>query len=148
MPKVLPKYEETNLLFYPKKQLQTRYVRLALLRGLATAICQNINIPNQTIHLFRIMLFVYILGEVIISYIFCFIFRDLLTFSKRQNHIRQIAQIFLAFSEQLNFTFRFRTLKKPQQLLYHYSISIYNTLSSKSLVVNGFPLCVFFLYNQ
>ena len=45
-PKLLPKNKRTNLFFYPEKKLHTRCVRLALLRGLATAICQNINIPN------------------------------------------------------------------------------------------------------
>ena len=39
-------FSQTNLFSYPEKQLHIRYVGLALLRGLATAICQNINIPN------------------------------------------------------------------------------------------------------
>ena len=42
-PELLPKDEQTNLFFYPEN---TMYVRLALLRGLETAICYNINIPN------------------------------------------------------------------------------------------------------
>ena len=46
MPKLLPKNDPTNLFFYPEKQLHTRYIRLALLKGLATAICQKINTPN------------------------------------------------------------------------------------------------------
>ena len=40
-----PKKRTYDFFFYPEKQLHTRYSRLVLLRGLATAVCQNINIP-------------------------------------------------------------------------------------------------------
>ena len=47
MPKLLPKTNDWICFSILKSSyIHTRYVRLALLRGLATAICQNINIPN------------------------------------------------------------------------------------------------------
>ena len=47
----------------------------------------NCDILIKSIQLFRITLLVCILGEVNISYIFCFIFRDLLTFRKNQVNV-------------------------------------------------------------
>ena len=75
MPKLLPKTNERIFFSILKSSYILGNVRLVLLRGLATAICQNISIQ-----LFRITLLVCNLGEVTISYIFCFILRDLLTF--------------------------------------------------------------------
>ena len=52
--------------------------------------------------MFRITSFVCSLGEVNISYIFCFTFRDLLTFKQFQKKVGN----FVAFSEYLNSTKR------------------------------------------
>ena len=52
--------------------------------------------------MFRISPFVYILGEVSFSHIFCFIFWDLLTFSNGQIYSGYYSN-FVAFSDYINF---------------------------------------------
>ena len=76
MSKLFPKNEQMNLFFYPENQFICKTCTDERSRNSNLSKHKN----TQSIQ-FRIMPFVCIFGEVNISFIFCFIFRDLLTFN-------------------------------------------------------------------